>query len=80
MVDLVNTSTNTIVFINVKATAAEMPHFGGGVRRQQWLVTMHDVSHQRHKMGPRGPIVMYIAFVPDAGIGIAEVEKRKTEA
>jgi hypothetical protein len=41
---------------------------------------MHDVSHQRHKMGPRGPIVMYIGFVPDAGIGIAEVEKRKTEA
>ena len=40
---------------------------------------MHDVSHDRHKIGPRGLIVMYIGFVPDAGIGIAEVEKRKTE-
>ena len=56
-----------------------MPHFGDGARRQQWLVTMHDVSHQRHKMGPRGPIVMYIGFVPDAGIAIAEVEKLKPE-
>ena len=38
---------------------------------------MHDVSHDRHKIGSRGLIVMYIGFVPDAGIGIAEVKKLK---
>jgi len=40
---------------------------------------MHNVSYDRHKIGSRGLIVMYIGFVPDAGIGIAELERRKTE-
>jgi len=39
---------------------------------------MHNVSHRRHKSGPREPRVMYIGFVPGEGMGIAD-DKLKSE-